>query len=550
MSGYVLAAITLVSALAPGCASGKADPTPEELRQACEKGQAGPCEELALMYETGTQVGADLGKAKVFREKLEALRSNEAESERGKLRQACDKGEAGPCEDLMLIYEMGSQVKADPVKAGVFRGKLAALYSKGCDGGNAELCAKLGELFEHAPSADPGAGWMKGDEEARDKTRQAYQKGCELKHAQSCRKLAGIHEFGDARISLRIYAETCSLKDQLSCLKAAWMYESGRPRPIVKDEAKSAEFYRKACSLGAEQACKALEDELKGPIIAERATRKACEAGQGRACSEIGEMLLKGLGAAADPVKAEEFFLKACNLKFGRGCVNAGNLHEKRNPQRALELFLRGCESGNGSGCRAVSLLYTDGEKDDGIPADKAKADEFYAKAEAFFIASCGKNNAPGCAKLGELYEFGLAGHGQPKKAAQAFGRACDLADPESCNALARMLSNGVDLPEDREEALRRYTKSCRILKDGSGCFGLAQMYIGDLDVPEDKAKVAQFAGESCDLDSASGCELLADATRSGRGVAKDKKKARGLNEKACAMSSQISCTHLKHKNP
>ena len=52
----------------------------------------------------------------------------------------CDKGHAGGCSNLGVMYTKGLGVKQDYVQA-------VDLYRKACDGGNADGCTNLGVMY-------------------------------------------------------------------------------------------------------------------------------------------------------------------------------------------------------------------------------------------------------------------------------------------------------------------------------------------------------------------------------------------------------------------
>jgi hypothetical protein len=63
----------------------------------------------------------------------------------------CDRGDPGSCANLALMYDVGTGVKTDTLRA-------AQLFETACEAGNAPACGRLGEMFlaGSGPAADEG----------------------------------------------------------------------------------------------------------------------------------------------------------------------------------------------------------------------------------------------------------------------------------------------------------------------------------------------------------------------------------------------------------
>jgi biopolymer transport protein ExbD len=81
----------------------------------------------------------------------------------------------------------------------------------------------------------------------------------------------------------------------------------------------------------------------------------------------------------------------------------------------------------------------------------------------------CEAGRARDCGSLGEMYLFGIGG--APKAEATGLDlvrKACNAADHESCETLARLLWSGETVKQDRGEATRLLTENCRARVDSS----------------------------------------------------------------------------------
>src|SRR5690606_30116208 len=89
----------------------------EQCRSRCGKADVQSCFHLALMYELGDGVAADLTRA--------------AELYRG----ACERGSQPACSNLGILYERGRGVVVD-------FGKALELHTNACNAGEARACAR------------------------------------------------------------------------------------------------------------------------------------------------------------------------------------------------------------------------------------------------------------------------------------------------------------------------------------------------------------------------------------------------------------------------
>ncbi len=93
------------------------------------------------------------------------------------------------------------------------------------------------------------------------------------------------------------------------------------------------------------------------PKLAERLAVE-CEK-KPAACTDLGELLHRGLGGSTDYAKAAELFKKGCDGKDGRGCTRLGELIEDglvKGEEKPGALYKRACGLNDPDGC----LKYAD----------------------------------------------------------------------------------------------------------------------------------------------------------------------------------------------
>jgi TPR repeat protein len=99
---------------------------------------------------------------------------------------------------------------------------------------------------------------------------------------------------------------------------------------------------------------------------------RACDAGTAESCFGLGVSFEQGRGVDKDKTRAAVLYTRACDGGDVRGCVN---------------VYTDACDGGHLEGCFRLGLLFDDGR---GVPQDRARAEDLYAKA-------CKGGEASGC---------------------------------------------------------------------------------------------------------------------------------------------------------
>ncbi|GAA8583339.1 hypothetical protein KYTH42_10270 [Helicobacter pylori] len=156
-------------------------------------------------------------------------------------------------------------------------------------------------------------------------------------------------------------------------------------------------------------------------------------------------------------IQAKEYFEKACELNYAKGCVSLGGLYEgenlviRREPRlkerlkKAAQYYSKACELDNAGGCVILST----------------RGDELANKQEVFQYLSkaCELNSGSGCFMLGGLYRKDF------KKAAQYYSKACDLNDEFGCSTLGAMQYIGKGVVKNEKQAMEKFEKACKLGK-------------------------------------------------------------------------------------
>ena len=395
--------------------------------RACEGGDATGCGRLGNMYRHGEGVRQDRARAAELFERAcdggvvqgcvglaymyyegEGVRQDRARAA-DSFERACESGDYWGCSVLGYMYADGEGVQEDKSRAAEF-------YSRACEGGVTTDCGYLAEMY------------YEGEGVAQDLARAAelYGVACDAGEPGYCHMLGHLYCEGEGVAQNRaraaeFYEIACEGGDTMGCSDLGFSYARGEGAP--KDLTRAMNLYERACDSGVAPAgCYNL---YEGEGVPEDFTRAAevyeqrCDDTDATGCFNLGYMHFVGQVAGPDA------------LDFVRGRVNLGFLESegegaRQDPVRAAEFYQRACDGGIASGCFQFALLYAYG---DGMPRDQARATESYRRA-------CAGDYMSGCAALARSYYRG-DGISQDRSVAQElFERACEGGHQDACEEL------------------------------------------------------------------------------------------------------------------
>ena len=143
--------------------------------------------------------------------------------------------------------------------------------------------------------------------------------------------------------------------------------------------------------------------------------------------------------------------------------------------------------------------------------------------------------SAKDCDDLASRYQQGKGVAKDGRKAAHLYELACDKGSTRGCKGIAILLSTGVSIPFDEARALKFYQRGC-YLGDKWACGAVAQSYEQGSQisgaVAQDLVRSARLYQGLCDDGDPCSCISLADLYSRGRGVKKDKRRAKELTER------------------
>jgi TPR repeat protein len=227
----------------------------------------------------------------------------------------------------------------------------------------------------------------------------------------------------------------CEAGDALSCALAGAMYERGTG---VKPNAQTAfKYYKAACKSGNVDGCTGqayLYSKGEGGITedgpkAEKMFVEACQRGNGRACSGLGQRLrLKGNVRNALPL-----FARGCQLGYPRACFYLGSFGSTttQSPEINMKAFERACFGRDLRGCLGAATVLKSGKV-----GDAGKADMFLKMGLGGLERACGASDGESCKVLGDYhngkYDPAVRDAG---KARTFYEQACRAGQKDACKA-------------------------------------------------------------------------------------------------------------------
>lgn len=155
-----------------------------------------------------------------------------------------------------------------------------------------------------------------------------------------------------------------------------------------------------------------------------------------------------------------------------------------------------------------------------------------------FLDKACAAGNLDACFRGAWL--FWSRDHPEPH-ALELFTSACTTGAAEACAYEGLILS---DAAERASEAVKALERGCG-LDSGAGCAHLAFLYATGKGVAKDDRRAAALYRKSCDLGDAQGCYNAGLMADEGRGVRQDVAHAAADYDEACELGSSTACTNL-----
>ncbi len=209
----------------------------EYYAKGCDGNDDFGCHGLGVMYYNGKGIHKDISKAEIFWKK------------------ACDGGNKRGCKDLSYITSTTSCTIGSECTTLAYEfyesknySDAIKLFRKGCNKGDAGGCLILGLMYAQ------GDGVQTDLQEAA----LLFQKACDGEDGAGCESLGHMHINGfgmkkDYKTAWKFYKMACSYGNAKGCYKSGLLYQ------VNKYSKDAKQLFRKACNGGYQDACRELK---------------------------------------------------------------------------------------------------------------------------------------------------------------------------------------------------------------------------------------------------------------------------------------------------
>lgn len=357
-----------------------------------------------------------------------------------------------------------------------------------------------------------------------DRALLSLDQACVLGRAEACDEAGRRRKEAFALRTVR-ECEDATLPLAASCVQLGRLLQEG---PVQATKLDDFGAFERACQLGDEDGCVLLGDYvdrwgISNPRVAEaeRVIGEACARGEQRACVGSAHLLVRHDPRSAAYGEALRLFSAACTAGLPSACIAGAEQRRigkarKVDAPEPLAMWTAACDQHSPAGCAGL------GEKL--ARSKRTRDDAFQAWSKA-----CETGSAAACTDLGLLVDAKHKPTWPGEQAPEAYlQRGCENADAEGCFWLA-----WDDVPRRGDPSEPTYLlleRSC------DGEFGRACATLGRVHMQRrtnfDFEIAASHFQTACDNGHFESCKALSEMYQKGRGVEKDRVRAKELAQR------------------
>ncbi len=354
---------------------------------------------------------------------------------------------------------------------------------------------------------------------AADRALLSLDQACMLGRAEACDEATQRRADAFAMRTVR-ECEDDELPVAPSCTQLGVLLDE---REIGATDLDSFGAYLRACELGDDAGCVALGDYVDRwgianarVIDAERRLSAACEAGEQRACVGVAHLYVRHEPRTEVYGTALGLFGSACAEGLPNACIAGAEQRRKGTAKEVeapepVDMWSSACELGSPRGCGGY------GER-------LARSKDTWPEAFGAWTRACDIGSAEACTDLGQFVERKHEpAYTDELAPSEYLTRGCDNGDAEGCYWLA--VPDVVRNEDPPEPAYLLLEQSCEGAF-GAGCATLARVHL-DRKTSFDDELAAGHLESACDNGHFDSCRTLGTMYQKGKGVEKDRLKAR-----------------------
>lgn len=409
-----------------------------------------------------------------------------------------------------------------------------------------------------------------------------FRAACDRGYSPACRRSSWLVD-GKAVPAkvVEVFQPTCESGDKVGCLAMAWALDrvaTAQRNTEERDKTwrKAARVLKADCDGGFTPACHDyawfLYDSKGLPSSDPRSAlarwKSACDAGELASCTQLSKLSRDGgSGVVTNVAQARTYATRACDGGYLDGCAVLGSIDGPTWDAAKWDEFYGGlCDKGHRESCWSLSRRYVDGTFQEPTAG----------RLQGLFERGCALGHPQSCFEAGRWQqEHG----GEDAKAAELFGRACDLGDASGCSAQVDMilagkvqgsirefyeafdaaceqrqsvlactqlgyaLLDGTEVPRDAERGRRLLERVCvDAQSDPQACTVLGKCYEEGLGGERDRTEASKYFRWACSAGNAESCLRRGDLLVSDVGVRRDDHEALNMYQRACEGGLAAGC--------
>jgi TPR repeat protein len=217
----------------------------------------------------------------------------------------------------------------------------------------------------------------------------------------------------------------------------------------------------------------------------------------------LSKLVAHGMGKKPDRARAEALLKKACQAGQARACAGQGlnrmELEGLANRRRTMKLLEQGCQGGVPEACVALADMLSDSF--DSSPDILKKTFGLYRRA-------CWGGYAMGCVGLGEIYSNGLGMFMDRSQALAVhhYRTSCNALSQEACAWYGSLFLMGEGVERNQAHGIHLISDACA---EGEkfGCYLMGNIHESGIGLEPDAAKAKFYWERACKLGYSGACK-------------------------------------------
>jgi TPR repeat protein len=450
----------------------------------------------------------------VYRACLEAVTLEQPEL--GPRAQACLDQDANACHEVARARLGTEPGKPDEILVGTLEFACSV-----------DASGSLGERLRRLEDVGEGCMLLSAAQDrlgAPDRALLGLDQACVLGRAEACDEATRRRKEAFAMRTVR-ECEDPATPLPSSCVQLGHLLQAG---PVSSTKLDDFGAFLRGCELGDEDGCVLLGDYvdrwgIDHPRVldAENSLDKACKAGEQRACVGSAHLLVRHDPRSEAYAQALQRFADACAAGEASGCIAGAEQRRIGKARRVhaplpIDMWSTACDLHSALGCAGLGERYY---------RSRRTWDEAYTA----WTKSCETGEAGACTDLGRLVSSRHKTPWPQEQPADAYlKKGCENGNAEGCYWLAADdVPRHGDPPENAYLLLKR---SC------DGDYGEACAVLGRIHLERHTSFDDEIAAgrlqSACDNGHFESCRVLSEMYAKGKGVEKDRVKARELAQR------------------